>query len=199
MAVAQAGRGAELHAHAKQLLNILLRSMAIKAKYPALRKVGVEATLAAGSSTVILPSDFGAGSEYLMLGSEKNPINEKSLADFTSLGGFKAPSGRPTFYMIDEEAGLIRFNTTADQAYPVIPVYFKVPEPIPLTSDGDLMRPWFNDDDTLIEALIEKIYQFKQDEREGFQGNKVRNAIGEVRRGQINGPARMKLSPNRFK
>lgn len=199
-----AGRSAELNQLGRELLNDLLKSIALKAKYPALRKVGAEQSLPAGSSTVALPSDFGAGSDHLVFGTERSSMYEKTPDEFFDAGGLRASSttGRPTIYMIDKEAGLFRFNATADQAYGFIPVYFKLPAAIPLDASGDSQKPWFDDDLTLTQGLIELIYQYTGDAREFQQGTKFKQDLAEVRRGIVpmgGGTSRITLSKSRFR
>jgi hypothetical protein len=199
LACMQAGRGAELHGHAKDLLDLMLKSWALKAKYPTLRKIGSEVTLAAGTCTVALPTDLGAGSENMLFSDSGKPMDEKAPDEFLSSGLFPIAgrTGRPCFYMLDKEASLIRFNTYADQNYTLIPIYFKIPPA--LIADTDTV--WHEDDEGIVQGLVELIYQYKEDPRELAQGQKVDNKLANYRRGTVptgGGTSRMRLS-SRFK
>ena len=192
MAVAQAGRGAEIYSHAKDLLNVMLRSWAFEKKYPNLRKVGDAITLSTGSSTAALPSDFGYGMDNLLFGTDQISLDEKDFDEFIKLGGIPTASqnnARPSYYTVDKNAGLFRFNQKADKDYTFIPIYFHIPADIALNSDGDASTVWFDDDDTIIQGLVEYIYQFADDPREFTQHQKQDKKKAEFRRGTtpING------------
>jgi hypothetical protein len=205
LAVAQAGRGPELYDHAKELLNLRLRSWAFESKYNQLRKIGTQITLSAGQITATLPTDFGFGMENLLFGAEALPMEELELDEFIARGGFphaSATNGRPTFYTLDKNAGVIRFNTTADQDYPMTPIYYYAPDSISLQSSGDVQKVWFDDEYTLIQALIEDIYQFVSDDREMFQGQKTEAKKAEFKRGtkaMSGGTPTIRLSGSWFK
>lgn len=200
-----AGRGNELKSLANELLNDVLRDWALEYKYPSLRKVGSTVTLAAQSTTVSLPSDYGAGMDQLLIGDDKRPLDEMTMDDFTNKGGFPSASagtGMPTLYYVDREAGLIRFNNSADQAYVVTPIYYKVPDPIDTSAAGDNVLPWFDNDGVLIQGLIQLIYQYKGDEREFLQEQRVERMKASTRRGLIpiaGGSNRVGLARSRFR
>jgi hypothetical protein len=200
-----AGRGVELRSSVEQWLNDILKSWALEYKWPALRKVGSSQTLSAGTSTVSLPSDMGSGMESLTFGDEKVPLDEYSMDEFVIRGGFPssgASSGRPSFYTVDREAGLFRFNVAADQNYSFTPIYFKVPDAIAQTSSGDNQTVWVDDDNLVVQGLIQMIYQYTGDQREFAQEQKVNAMKATLKRGLVpmsGGPARMQLSRVRFK
>jgi hypothetical protein len=204
-AVALAGRGSEMYPTARTLLNTILRSLALRAKHPALRKTGTEITLAAGSTTVELPSDFGAGSDHLIFGSDRKPIFELGSDEFVDRGGFpsnSAGNGRPTAYIVDLNAGVYRFNVAADQAYGFIPIYFCVPEAIDEDSNGDTEKPWYRNDETLVEGLLWRLYTYLQDVREDTQKAKFEQAVAADLRGSVpmnGGVSRIRLNPARFR
>lgn len=196
-----AGRDVSLSSSAKDWLNDLLRNWALEYKYPSLRKVGSTLTLAAGSSTVALPTDYGAGMDNLLFGDEKTPLFEKTGDEFVDLGGFPASTAgntRPVFYMIDKQASIFRFNSQADKAYSFIPIYFSAPAAI--TNDNAF--PWFEDDKVLIQGLIGEIYQYTEDPREENQFMKVERLKASFRRGIISstgGPKKIRLVSNTFR
>jgi hypothetical protein len=204
-ALKQAGRGAELKAHAEILLNQQLRTLANTNKYPKLRKVGAVSTLSAGSSTLPLPADFGAGVDRLLTGIQRIAIEEKTLDEFVDMGGFPettASAGRPSYYFLDREAGVFRFNVSADQAYDILPIYFKTPADIAIGAPGDLEYPWFEDDKILTELLIAQVYQYTEDQREFEQDKKAQYLLAQYRQNAMQiegGSARVRLSPSRFR
>lgn len=206
LAVGKAGRGSELYSTASDLLNIMLRHWAITYRFPNLRKVGAQQTLNTGSTTVALPADFGAGmdKEGMIFGTEAIPLSEKTVEEFAFSGGWPpnaAGSSRPIFYIVDREAGVFRFNCTADQAYPFTPVYYKVPADIPTDSSGDNTHPWVDSDQLVIEGLVAAIYAWKEDEREFAQEKRVDRLMEQYRKGlmPMGGNQRIMLSPERFK
>ena len=204
-AVKQAGRSAELHAHAKELLNDLLRYCAITKRYKTLRKVGSSLTLSSGSSTAPLPSDFGSATENLLFGTEKLSLTEFEMDDFIERGGFPQDSttnSRPSFYMTDTEAGVWRFNTSADQAYSFIPVYYKLPANLSVDQSADQEKIWYENDEAIIEGLIWKIYGYTDDAREFTQEQRWERLDAEYRRGTLpiqGGAARLRLSSATFR
>jgi len=197
----------ELRTAAEGWLNRLLRKMAGEYKYPELRKQGSELTLSAGSQTAALPADFGAGSDSLLFGTERTPMYEVMPDEFYQ-GRSVQPTangatGRPSFFIVDKEAGVFRFNTVADQNYPIIPIYFKMPPNIATPDqDGDDEYPWFSDDETLIQGLIHMIYQYTGDIREDKQEAKFKRYLGEYRQGSVppgGGVSRILPSRKRFR
>lgn len=206
LAVGKAGRGSELYSTAATLLNLKLRHWALTYRFPNLRKVGAQQTLNTGSTTVALPSDFGAGmdKEGMIFGIDAIPLSEKTAEEFAYIGGWPpntAGSSRPIFYMVDRQAKLFRFNYTADQPYTFTPIYFMVPDSIPTDATGDNTNVWVDSDELAVEGLVESIYQWKEDEREFAQGKKVKSLMEEYRKGlmPIGGNQRIMLSPERFK
>lgn len=198
-----AGRGQELKTLAESCLNSMLRAWAFEKRYPELRKVGAEQTLSAGSWTLSLPADIGAGIDHIMLGNERTSVNEIEMDEFIDRGFYQQATpttGRPMVFCTDIESGLIRFNCCADQAYSVIPVYFKLPDDIPEGGSNDNDKVWMANDDAVIQGLIEYIYQYTGDDREGMQSQKAEAKKGSYRRGTIgSGVARLQLSRNRFR
>lgn len=198
-----AGRGAEIYPLAKEFLNDILRSWAMESKFPLLRKVGSEITLS--GVTAPLPSDFGAGMDNLLFGVERKPLEEYDFEDFVRSNGFQpigSGSGRPSFYTIDQNENVFRFNRVPDQSYPFIPIYFRVPDDIPLDQTGDNQTVWFSDNNAIIEAVVEKIYQYKEDPREFTQAQKVDALKGRFKRGVGGiggGSQRLQLSRKAFK
>lgn len=205
-ALSRAGRGMELRHQAETWLNDFLRSCALEFRWPQLKKIGDPITLSAGSSTASLPSDFGAGMDNLLLGSERTPLDELSMDEFVTHGGFPADtlsSSRPRFYLVDRDQGVFRFGSTADQNYSVTPIYWRLPAAIPTpSSEGDLQKVWLDDDNLVIEGLIQLIYQYTGDQREFVQDQKVEAKKANIRRGMVpmsGGASRMTLSRSRFK
>lgn len=206
-ALKQAGRGVEIKDHASGLLNRVLRNLAFSGKFPSLKKPGDLITLGTGSLTAALPTDFGAGMDRLMLGDERTPLEEYSLDDFIDAGGYYGEavgvnSSRPSFYTIDHEGRLIRFNVPADKAYSLRPIYYKVPADIPVDSGNDGDFPWFQNDQILIDHLVERIYQFTEDVREFEQAKKNKLDLGEYKRNvfpQAGGTQKVRLSPKVFR
>lgn len=205
-ALTLAGRDARLRSEAEQWLNDLLRAWAFEYKYPSLRRTGSVVTLPAGSTTAALPADLGAGMDNLLIGNDKIPLYEYSMDEFVSNNGFPGvlnpAQGLPSKYAVDENAGLFRFNSTADQNYDLIPIYYASPDPIPQTPAGDAMAVWMDDDQLVVQGLIEIIYQYTGDQREIVQGQKVDKLKNQYRRGAVpmgGGSTRIMLARTRFK
>lgn len=206
-ALTLAGRSVELRGSAEGWLNRLLRKMAGEYKYPELRKQGDEITLSSGSQTAALPTDFGAGSDSMLFGDERRPIYERMPDEFYQDGGVQptanGATGRPNFYIIDREAGVFRFNCIADRDYAFIPIYFKMPPNIATPDeDGDDEYPWFSDDETLIQGLIWKIYQYTGDMRAKEQEQTFKRHLAEYRQGSVppgGGVSRILPSRQRFR
>lgn len=200
-----AGRGQELRESAENWLNMMLGAWALNNRYKELRKVGSEITLLAGASTAALPADFGAGSERLEFGSDRMPIYELTAAEFMDAGGLRSASigtGRPMKYMIDDQAGVFRFDRRADQNYGFIPVYFYLPAAIGNGGSYDTQKVWHPSDMVVVQGLVEYIYQFNGDDREFAQGQRVEKQKGEHLRGTTpigGGSSRVTLSPKRFR
>lgn len=200
-ALQQSGRGMELAAQTKDLLNDLLEDWALGTKWPLLKRTGPAQTLAAGSTTATLPTDFGAGMDDMPFGNENIPLDYVEAEEFSSMYGFPsstASNGRPRFYTVDLDAGVFRFNCAADQNYPFIPIYFRLPSRIPTDQTGDNTKPWFPNTKLIIEGLIESIYQFKEDEREFEQHKKVRDLMEQFKLGQVPLKARVTLNRSVF-
>lgn len=206
-ALTRAGRGVELRGIAEEMLNDLLRMIAGDYKFPELRKQGAEITLAAGSQTASLPSDFGAGMDSMLFGDERKLMLEKMPDEFYQNGGVQpalnGATGRPNFYIVDKEAGLFRFNTISDKAYSFIPIYFKMPPDIATPDqDGDDEYPWFSDNETLIQGLILSIYQYTSDVREQVQEAKFERYMGKYKQGSVppgGGVSRILPARSRFR
>jgi hypothetical protein len=188
----------------------MLRDWALDFQYPQLRAVGVSNTLATGVSTAPLPTDFGISfaKQGILFGVEKTPLDEKEYEEFTSLWGFPSSTdspGRPRFYMVDRNAGNIIFNTIADQAYPFTMTYYRLPADLPTDASGDGNQLWPNNDNVITQGLIEKIYQYTLDEREGAQHQKVyapeEGLLAKWQRkvASMGGQPRLQLSPARFR
>lgn len=206
LALAKAGRGTELTSISNQLLNTLLRHWAITYRFPNLRKVGAQQTLNQGLTTAALPSDFGAGMEKegMIFGTDAIPLSEKNSEEFSFIGGWPpstAGSSRPIYYMIDRNAGLFRFNYTADQNYPFTPIYYSCPSDLPTDATGDNLHPWLDSDKLIIEGLVAEIYSYKEDEREFAQEKRVDRLMEQYRKGMVpsGGNQRIMPSPERFK
>lgn len=204
-ALTRAGRDVSLRELGNTMLNGMLRKWALEYKYPVLRKLGSVQTLSAGSSSLALPSDLGAGVDSLLLGTERFPLYERSSDEFIQSQGYPDTSnpsvGKPVFYMVDQEAELARFNTSADQAYPVQFVYFKAPADLSLDSTDDALKVWCPDDELVIQGLIQLIYQYNNDEREGPQYQLVQALKGQYRAGSVpmgGGINKILLSPRTF-
>lgn len=205
-ALTRAGRDVSLRELANTMLNRMLRKWALEYKYPILRKLGDVQTLSAGSSSLALPSDLGAGIDSLLLGTERYPLYERGPDEFAQCQGYtdtgNPPSGRPGFYLVDQEAGLVRFNSNAEKNYPVQMNYFKVPENLPVDSSGDAYFVWCPDDELVIQGLIQMIYQYNNDEREGAQYQLVQTLKGNYRTGSVpmgGGVNKILLSPRTFR
>lgn len=181
----------------------MLRKWSLEYKYPVLRKLGDVQTLSAGSSSLALPLDYGAGIDSLLLGTERSPLYERSPDEFVQFNGMSGSNGRPQFYMVDQEAGLIRFNLVSDDSYSVQMIYYKAPADIAVSdSTGDSQNVWMPDDELVIQGLIQMIYQYANDEREGAQGEIVKALKGDYRRGCVpmgGGVNKILLSPRAFK
>lgn len=204
------GRGVELTSSANEWLNDMLRSWALDFRYPSLRKTGAALTLPIGSSTVSLPADFGAGMEKqgMIFSSSNIPMDEKSYEEFAMLRGIQVGNivtGQPSFYMVDKVASNFVFNSVADQAYGFIPTYFRAPDTIPTDSSGDNTKVWVDNDELVVEGLIHKIYQYKEDVREQSQFNKLYNPLEgllskwQKQVGTMGGTSRVLPSPSRFR
>lgn len=209
-ALTMAGRGVELTSLANELLNDMLRSWALDFRYPSLRKIGSPLTLALGQSTVALPSDFGAGMEKqgMIIGQSNQPIDEKTYEEFAALRGLQngtITTGRPSMYMVDKVGENFLFNSTADQAYALTPTYFYVPANLPTDASGDNQKVWVDNDEIVVEGLIHKIFQFKEDVREEVQFNKLYHPVQgllmkwQKQVGVIGGTGRIMPSPSKFK
>ena len=204
-ALDRAGRGMELRHKAESWLNSLLRSWAFETKFPVLRKFGDAITLSSGAWTADLPSDLGAGIDFLVFGTAKLPKYEKDAEEFLIGGGYPADdagTGEPGFFMVDRQAGLFRFDRKADQAYSFVPVYYYMPADIATpSSEGDAQKLWFPDDETVIQGLMEIIYGWKEDKREAQQGGKVEAKKATFKRGfnPPAGPANLSLDPRTFR
>lgn len=206
-ALSLAGRSQELYAPACQWLNFFLTHVASTFRFPELRKVGTQQSLAMGSATAPLPADLGAGMEKqgILFGDEKIPLQEKSYEDFAYNSGFPGTSGqtqgRPLMYLVDREAGVFRFNTSGDQNYPFIPVYFKQ-APLPaVTAAGDQSFLWIDNDLINVEGCVWFIYKFMKDEREMQQGIEVTKLLNDWKKElvKMGGTSRIMPSPDRFK
>lgn len=204
-AVKQAGRGPEMNAQAKILLNALLRSQALSNKYRCLRKVGSALTLSIGTSSVALPVDFGAGAEMLLFGDEKKEMLELDTVEFARNNGFPIAgqaAGRPTFFYSDTADQLFRFNAVADTAYSFIPIYYRVPENLSLDDADDPDRLWYEDDHAIIQGLIWMIYQYTDDVREPGQFKLFDQLDAKYRRGTMpksGASQRLQLSSGAFR
>lgn len=204
-ALSLAGRDVRLRTEAEQWLNDMLRDWAFEYKYPCLRKIGSASTLASGQSRAALPADFGAGTDNLLFGSEKVPIYERDMDEFVQARGFQGDnptSGRPTAYAVDHVAQEFVFNATADKDYPFIPIYYRCPDAIAQTSEGDSENVWMPNDALVVQGLIEVIYQYTGDQREQPQYQKVQALKANYRRGVMpmgGGSSRIKLARTRFK
>lgn len=185
-AVKQAGRSAEIYAHAKELLNDLLRGCAYNNRYKILKKVGAQLVLPAGSDTLALPVDFGAATDSLIFDDTALPLIEFELDDFVERGGFQrvgVSSNRPSFFMTDTNARLWRFGSVADKNYTFTPVYFVVPENIPVEQSSDQEKVWYENDEAIINGLIWKIFGYTDDVREQAQKAVWEQKDAEYRRG----------------
>jgi hypothetical protein len=205
-ALALAGRDVGIRSLAESLLNMVLKHMALEYKYPVLRKVGDVQTLASGSSTTDLPSDWGAGGDNLLFGDDRLPIWELSMDDFVAAGGFpgtNVSTGRPSRYIADQNANQFRFNSTADQNYSFIPVYYSCPAAIP---SGDIaydsQKLWMPNDDINVQGLVWKIFQYTGDVREAQQFQLWERLKAQYRQGSVplgGGSNRVGLSRQTFK
>lgn len=200
-----AGRDMSLRTLAEELLNDVLRDEAFSYKYPDLRKTGTPITLLSGASTASLPSDIGAGSDNLLFGPEATPMYEVSMDEFVFKRGFPSStqnSSRPTYYCIDSDAAVFKFNCVADQNYSFIPVYYYVPDDIALGTSGDSSTVWIKNDLLAVQMLVEYLYQYLGDPREIVQAQRVEALRFKFRRGTVpmgGGSTRVLLARNRFK
>lgn len=204
-AVKLGGRSAELYGEAKAWLNDLLGHLAEKNKYPALFKVFDRTlTLSAGGSTVAFPSDMGAGVESIVLDNEGTPLTELAFDDYVSAGCFQptnASPGRPTAYFVDKNARVIRFNCAANKAYSLSGGYYQKPVAYAVDATDDDTQIWYSDDATIVEGLVQKVYQYTGDQREFIQDQKFQNMDANFRRGNMpmsGGVQRVRLS-SKFK
>ena len=202
-ALTRAGQDVSLRELSETMLNRMLRKWSLEYKYPILRKIGDVQTLSAGSSSLALPLDYGAGIDSLLLGTERSPLYERSPDEFLQFNGLSGATGRPQFYMVDQEAGLVLFNLISAEAYPVQMVYYKAPADIAVNdSAGDDQTVWMPDDELAIQGLIQMIYQYANDDREGVQSEIVKSLKGDYRRGSVpmgGGVNKILLSPRAFK
>lgn len=205
-ALTRAGRDVGIRELAETMLNRMLRKWALEYKYPVLRKLGDVQTLSAGYSSLALALDYGAGMDSLLLGTDRSPLYERSPDEFVQFGGIQGDSprtGRPEFYMIDQQASLVRFNLQAAEAYPVQTIYYMVPDDIAVNdSDGDSSKVWMSDDELVIQGLMSMIYQYNNDEREVMQSQLVEKLKADYRRGSVpmgGGVSKILMSPRVFK
>jgi hypothetical protein len=203
-ALALAGRGNELRQSANGWLNYSLRDVGLTFRFPELRKFGVLQTLATGANTAPVPSDFvGMDKSGMIFGPDKKPLNEVSFEEFANNRGFPIPNqtGRPYRYMVDQEAGLFRFDNVADQAYTFQPCYFMTPPEVPVNSTGDTMNLWIDNDLIAVHALVWWIYTFTNDEREQIQEQRLERLLTKWKREtvKLGGTSRVMPSPQRFK
>lgn len=205
-ALTLAGRDIRLRSEAEQWLNDMLRAWAFEFKYPSLRKTGSPITFATGTSYATLPSDMGAGMDNLLIGQGRLPLYERSMDEFVAALGFakveNPATGLPTMYAIDQNAGLFRFDRTADQNYELIPIYYSCPAPISQDPTGDASPVWMDDDQLVVQGLIEIIYQYTGDQREIVQNQKVDKLKSKYRTGAVpmgGGSTRITLARTRFK
>lgn len=199
-----AGRDIRLRSEAEAWLNDMLRDWALEAKYPSLRKTG-SLTLLSGASSVDLPDDYGAGMDNLLMGDSRVPLYERSMDEFVQLRGFQSTtlkSGMPSYYCVDQNAGSILFDATADKNYGLIPIYYAVPATIEIGSAGDAETVWHPNDAVVVQGLIQVIYQYTGDQREFVQEQKVEKMKGKYRQGSVpmgGGSTRVTLARTRFK
>lgn len=206
-ALTLAGRSTELKQSANIWLNMFLKHVSMTYRFPELRKVGAATSLSIGSSTAPLPSDFGAGmaKSGMVFGSDNKPMDEKDFEDFVVNNGFpptnNTGSGRPMIYIVDREAGVFRFNMSADTAYPFFPVYFRLPTIPDASTQHDTDSVWISDDIINVEGLKWFIYVFTEDEREMAQEARVDKMLMKWERQvtQTGGVSRIMPSPARFK
>lgn len=180
-AVSMAGRGPELNAMGKQLLNDLLRGRALKVRYKQLRRTE-PLTLVMGQDYVALPTLASGMIEKFLLGPEKQEIAEMDTDDYKpSVTG--AQNARPSHFTVDQDARTIRFNTTPDQNYSVELTHYFIPAAYALDDTDDNTKIWYSDDEVIIEGLMSKLYSFLKDEREFLQEQRWLRLDGEYRRG----------------
>lgn len=204
-ALSLAGRSTELKQSCNQWLNYWLLNIGLTFRFPELRKIGAQSTLAMGSDTAPLPADLGVGMDKqgLLFGPEMRALDEYSYEDFAYNGGFYngTPNGRPFFYMVDRQAGVFRFNYRAQQAYPFVPVYFIQPPLLPVATGSDNQSIWLDNDIIAVQGLIQMIYQFMEDPREMAQEQKVTAMLQKWQREttKMGGQSRVLPSPRFFK
>jgi hypothetical protein len=204
-ALSLAGRGQELRGPAAGWLNYFLRRIGLTFRFPELRKNGAQQVLSLGLATAPLPSDFGAGMEKLGMafGINNQPISEYSFEEFAYNNGFPQPPGTgfSQFYVVDRQAGVFRFNKSADQAYTFTPTYFETPPQVPVDSGSDGLSVWIDNDVIAVEGLVHMIFKFTKDERENAQMQRVEALLNEWKREttKLGGTSRVMPSPQRFK
>ncbi len=204
-ALSLAGRSTELKSAAAQWLNYFLAHIGTTFRFPELRKNGAQQVLPMGTSTVALPADFGSGMEKqgMIFGADNKPLDERTYEDFASNNGFQPTpgTGRPFFYIVDREAGVFRFSTNADQAYPFFPVYFKKPPLVDPDPSNDSQKIWLDDDMIAVQGLMWMIYTFTNDEREAAQEARVERMLVKWIRETVKtgGTSQVLPSPRTFK
>lgn len=204
-ALALAGRSSELKQSAAGWLNYGLRDLGLSLRFPELRKVGAQQTLAMGVATATLPADFGAGMAKMgmIFGPDNRPMEEVSDQEFVINQGIPIPGtvGRPRRYIVDRDAGVFRFDMAADQAYSFTPIYFKNPPLPPTDASGDTQTVWLDNDMIAVHMLIWWIYVFTEDPREDKQEARVEGMLRKWERqtAKLGGSSRILPSPSRFR
>lgn len=204
-ALSLAGRGMELKSSCNQWLNYSLRDLGLTFRFPELRKTGLSLTLPIGQTTAALPADFGAGMAKMgmIFGPDNKPIEELEYEEFATNQGFPIPNqtGRPLRYMVDRNAGVFRFDMTADQAYPLTPTYFMTPPLLNVDTSFDNQPVWLDNDMLAVQMLIWWIYVFKEDDREDKQEMRVMKLLQKWERDRVKlgGSTRILPSPSKFK
>ena len=179
-AMNKAGVSVAIRTEVNGWFNDMLRTWAFEHKWPKLKKIGAAITVT--GVTAPFPTDFGAGMDNLLFGDDKTPLAFYDLDDFVFKRGFEvanSTNARPDFYTIDENNEVFRFNRTPDKSYSAIPIYYSIPTVI----TADATKPWFHDDEAMIQGLIAEIYQYTEDSREDKQNAKVEILIGKTKRG----------------
>ena len=204
-ALSLAGRGSELKSSCNFWMNYWLRDLGLTYRFPELRKQGSVITLPQGSVTAPLPADFGAGMAKMgmIFGPDNKPLEELEYEEFANSQGDPIPNstGRPKRYMIDRQAGVYRFDMTADQAYSFTPTYYMMPPILNESTAYDNQPIWLDNDMLAIEGLKWYIYVFKEDDREAAQEARVQKILirWERDRVKLGGSSRIQLSPSKFK